>query len=246
MNEPAVSTEPRRDRLRRPLPTLLFLCLTLGLVGSALAGDVSGRITVAPGYRPTAPADDDAPRDHTWEEWNGVLPVLAVRFRPERELLAVLTGPGSAAPTGCSFRLKNGGLSPSTLAAKAGQDLDIQNLDGCSHELFVEGISEFSPLTTAPQGGRSVRMPSQAGTHLIQDALYPHVQGHLHIVSDLVACGQVQPGGAYRFTDVAPGDYTLRIFHGSEELAQQPVTVEAGSRASATTVPAITFPRSTN
>jgi hypothetical protein len=45
---------------------------------------------------------------------------------------------------------------------------------------------------------------------------------------ELVACASVTPSGKFRFDDVPPGPYSLRVLRGSEQVAVQRVTVPAG------------------
>ena len=61
-----------------------------------------------------------------------------------------------------------------------------------------------------------------------------------HVIPDLVACAQLEANGAYRFDDVAPGEYTLRVYHREEVIGERNVVVESDSRA--TSVPAIRLP----
>jgi len=206
---------------------------------TAHAGDVTGTITVAADFGTEEP-DEGAPRDHGWEEWNGLLPIAPLRFRTQDEISVVLVGEAEAPPIGCAYALRGGGLAPATIVVRTGTDLDIANHDGCAHELYVDDIEGFSAGPVAPGSGRTARMPREAGVFTIRDALYPHVRGHLHVISDLVACARLEPSGAYRFTDVEPGEYTLRAYHRAEVISERTVVVEAGSRA--TTVPAIRLP----
>jgi hypothetical protein len=133
---------------------------------------------------------------------------------------------------GCEHAFRGGDLYPSTLVAKAGGKLRIANHDGCSHELYAEGV--FGPLQTAP-GRQRVEDVDGAGDWPVRDQLYPHVVGHLHVLSDLVACAEVDENGKYRFEDVAPGKYTVAVLMGDRETAS--TTIEVGASGNVTVDP---------
>jgi hypothetical protein len=60
-----------------------------------------------------------------------------------------------------------------------------------------------------------------AGDWPVRDALYAHVQGHLHVLPDLVARAALQSDGTYVFRGVPPGTYTLKVFHGDRMIHSQ-------------------------
>jgi len=205
------------------------------------AGEVTGSIAVAANYSPEESDDDEGPRTFGWEEWNGVLPIRPLRFQVQHELSVVLVQSGSSgSPVGCNYALRNGDLSPSTMVVGTGTDLNIVNHDGCVHELYANDVDSFTAGPVQPGSGRSARMPSSPSVFTVRDALYPHVLGHVHVISDLAACAQLDARGTFRFTDVPAGDYTLRVYHRETVITEQEVTVGSGPRP--TSVPSISFP----
>ncbi len=157
-----------------------------------------------------------------WEEWNGLLPPEPPRFEPARHVTVVLRGPTKGAPKGCEGALRGGDLAPKTLVVRAGAEVRIVNTDGTPHELFAEGLEGFGPLPTASGNARSVSVP-KAGTWRIADRRFPHVEGHLVALPDLVSCARVDEEGGVRFTDVAPGRYTLEVYLRGEAVLRKPV-----------------------
>ncbi len=226
-----------RARQRSRLGSALFV---LALVAAPLvvhAGDVRGTLTIAADYGVPTVAETDAARSRAryWEEWNGVLDARPPRIDAAREIAVVLTGSGPPADDQPPVRLLNGSLLPSTVVARAGTQLRIQNLDGIEYFVYAEGNDEVAAQQTAPESVRPVTLTA-TGNWPLRDRTYGHVQGHLHVIPDLVARGEVTADGHYVFHGVAPGTYHLHVFRGAHEIAdpQEVVVTDAPL-----TVPAI-------
>jgi hypothetical protein len=198
----------------------LFLLVTAVVTASA-AAQVSGKLLVA-AYKPPAPASKAA---SYWELENGFKEVRPDRVDPKRELAVVLLG--DAAPSGelrSEVTFSGGGLQPSTIVVRAGTTVLIRNDDEIAHELYADGLEGFAAEATSPRGRRSVNL-TKPGSWPLHDRVVTHVTGHLHVLPDLVAVGAVDAGGDFTFTGVAPGKYTLKVFHADKELVSQAVEV---------------------
>lgn len=165
-------------------------------------------------------------KDFYWRVWNGALPEQRSKS-DYSDVLAVLTGKFIGPPIGCSFSFSGGGLEPSTLAARSGTTIRIDNLDAFTHELSVDGLPGFTPLESGAGKARMIPVPA-GGPWMVGDRIYGHVEGHLHSMRELVACAKVKSSGRFRFDKVPPGPYSLRILRGSEQVAMRRVTVQAG------------------
>lgn len=200
-------------------------CVAVLLVtyGGASAEPVEGSVR---GKSSTNENPDSGKQDYYWKVWNGALPE-----QPETDdlsdVLAVLTGKFTGPPIGCAFGFQGGDLSPSTLAARSGTTIRVENSDAFTHELSVKGLPGFTPLESGPGTARVISVPA-GGPWSLGDRIYGHVDGYLHSMRELVACTRVTANGTFRFDDVPPGPYSLRILRGADQVAVRRVTVPAG------------------
>ena len=191
--------------------------------GGASAESIEGSVQGSGSRKASADTDQ---QDYYWKVWNGALPEQ--RDKDDHgDVLAVLTGKFTKPPIGCEFAFRGGGLDPSTVAARSGSTVRIENEDAFTHELSVDGLAGFTPLESGPGKARAIPVPS-GGPWKLGDRIYGHVEGHLHSMRELVACATVTPSGKFRFDGVPPGPYSLRILRGSEQVAVRRVTVPAG------------------
>lgn len=212
-----------RYRPRAVAAALCALCLA-GLAGRAAASELSGRVVLG-AYRP--PENADARPTFYWEAENGFKEVQRDRIDAARELAVVLVGKGALkAPDRVEIPFSGGSLLPSTLVVGVGTTILFRNEDEVAHELFATGLDAFPAEAISPRGRRSVKL-NETGSWALRDRLIPHVEGHLHVLSDLLAVAQVGEDGRFSFGDVPPGSYTLKIFHADKELASQDIEVTA-------------------
>jgi hypothetical protein len=200
------------------------VCATTVLVafGVASAESVEGSVR---GDSAEASSESDQ-KDYYWKVWNGALPERPATD-DRNDLLAVLTGKFTGPVIGCKFAFRGGGLSPSTIVARSGTTIRVENRDAFTHELSVKGLAGFTPLEAGPGKARVIPVPA-GGPWELGDRIYGHVEGYLHSMRELVACATVGANGKFSFQDVPPGPYSLRILRGSEQVASRRITVPAG------------------
>lgn len=191
--------------------------------GVASADSVEGSVR---GTTSTGARSESNQQNYYWKVWNGALPEQRDK-RAHNDLLAVLTGKFTGAPIGCTFRFRGGGLEPSTIAARSGTTIRIENRDAFTHELSIDKLPGFTPLESGPGKARAIPVPA-GGPWELGDRLYGHVDGYLHSMRELVACATITSSGKFRFGNVPPGPYSLRILRGSEQVAMRRITVPAG------------------
>lgn len=190
--------------------------------GAASAESVEGSVRGGSGE---ASSESDQ-KDYYWKVWNGALPERPATD-DRNDLIAVLTGKFTGPAIGCKFAFRGGGLSPSTIVARSGTTIRVENRDAFTHELSVKGLAGFTPLEAGPGKARVIPVPA-GGPWELGDRIYGHVEGHLHSMRELVACATVNANGKFSFQDVPPGPYSLRILRGSEQVASRRITVPAG------------------
>lgn len=204
--------------------TLGAVCASVLLVviGAASAESIEGSVRGSS----SVSSSDSEQKVYYWKVWNGALPEQKDNG-DRNDVIAVLTGKSTGPITGCKFAFRGGGLSPSTLVARTGTSIRVENRDAFSHELSVEGLAGFTPLEAGPGKARVVSVPA-GGPWPVGDRIYGHVEGYLHSLRDLVSCASVSANGKFRFDNVPPGPYTLRILRGSEQVSARRITVPAG------------------
>jgi plastocyanin len=223
MIDPSYRPRPR-SATRALLPSTLLAAGAAALLGvaalpspAAHAGDVKGTLRAPEGYVPAPGADERKP--YYWEEWNGFLDPRPRRVDMRRELAVVLLGPAQpGAENRATIALSGGSLSPSTIVVRPDTILRFENRDDFAHELFAEGLDGFSGEATSSGQARTVRV-TQAGNWPIRDRQVPHVRGHLHVIANLAATATLEANGEYKFTNIAPGQYTVKVLHGANEVA---------------------------
>lgn len=209
----------------RPLRALALAIVTALFVSTAQAAEVNGKLLLG-AYKPAQETPTRAP--YHWEIENGFKEVERDRIDAPRELAVVLVGDGDAPDLAkVEIPVSGGELLPSTVVVRQGATLSIRNDDEIAHELVAEGLDGFSAEPTSPRAKRSINL-AKAGAWPLRDRLVSHARGYLHVLPNLVAVATVDADGNYKFGEVAPGKYTLKVFHGERELTSQ--EVEAGPK----------------
>ncbi len=212
------------------LGTLLAVATALCLlVATAAAMDVTGTVRVSDDY--VARARRTAPASHAyyWEEWNGFLDPRPDSVDLSREIAVVLIGNAPEPPDhNVTIEWRGGGLMPSTIVVRPGTILAIENHDDVIHELSAAGLTEVAAEATGSGSTRRTLALGRPGHYALADGLVPHATGHLHVVPNLVAVAKPTSGGAFTFTNIAAGQYVLKIFHGDREVTSRTVDVVEG------------------
>jgi hypothetical protein len=198
------------------------LAWTLGtLLGAThvLAVDVQG--SVKGGSESAGPKE--AVRSPYWREWNGFIEPKKNGPDFSREVAVVLIG-NEPMRDAVTVTLQDGDLQPSTLVVQKGSAVRVRNDDDFAHQLYAEGLKQFDAVETSPGGARQLQIDEE-GSFPIFDKLAPHVRGHLHVLPKISKLAHPQADGSYKFEDVAPGSYTLKVFRGGAEVSSTTLEV---------------------
>ncbi len=210
----------------------LATLLGIALVSSTASGaDVRGTLTGIDTVTPTPPPDTGTRRMFYWELPNTAIGVLRPHVNPESDLAVVMTGDGVQESTHpVSFPVAGGRCRPGTAVIAPNGVLRIQNQDWFPHEFYAVQAGQTAAIAavqaepTAPRSERQVQIP-EAGVYEIRDRISPLFRCHV-----LVGNGQgrvVSPGadGAFRFSPVPDGTYTVRVYFEGRQIAETTVTM---------------------
>jgi hypothetical protein len=202
---------------------LLALSAAIGgaVFATAQAGAVDVRGSVRAGdSKPTTPESVRAPY---WHEWNGFIEPKKQAADLTREVAVVLIG-AEGMKDAATVALDNGALSPSTIVVQQGSALRIRNDDDFTHKLYAEGMKQFDAVETSSGQARQLQIDEE-GSFAIYDVLAPHVRGVLHVLPKITKIANPQSDGTFKFSDVAPGTYTMKVFRGAFEVSSSTLEV---------------------
>lgn len=207
----------------------MFLSAGVLTAATALAMDVTGSVRAAPDYVARVRRGQPATHAYYWEEWNGFLEPRPDTIDLSREIAVVLIGNApEPANHNVTIQWRGGSLLPSTIVVRPGTILAIENHDDVIHELSSRGMSEIAAEATGAGSTRRTLALTRPGHYVLSDSLVPHATGHLHVVPNVVAVAKPDATGAFTFSEVPAGQYTLKIFHGEREVSTRPVEVTEG------------------
>lgn len=206
---------------------------TLGIAaGTALAGDVTGRLEL-----PTAPSlPAPAYKGFLDRTENASLPPKA--FDPTPYLVVVLV-PATAPTTkagSASWDLGGDSFTVPLLAVRTGAEVTIKNKSRRAVSLSADDPA-LIPAGPINPGGTRPFTPATAGLVVLTgDADVPHLRGRLLVVdSPYFAI----PDSQRRFTikDVPPGEYTVRVWYLDGWIERPDDTMTMPAKGDATVAP---------
>ena len=196
----------------------------LAIGGSALAGQVRGKIAAAdklmpPVYVEAAKADQHR---YTWREPS---PTVKPEFRaltanPSRDICIAAVSSNAASPHDpIQITITGGHTIPTTLAVSPGTILRFVNHDPFPHKLYRPDDASFKDTEMSSAGSRDWTAPG-SGSYEFRDRLAPTL--HFFVVVDPGVVEVVFPGhnGSFSFKDLPTGEYFLKAFFNGKEVGK--------------------------
>lgn len=194
--------------------TFLSLCSLAVLLaaGTVMAAPVRGKIEVE--LRTVEQKDSPS----YLRVRNGFLPTVEPQGDLKRALRVAILSESAESTASCGARYRGGALLPETLIAAPGANIALQNGDGTPYHPSSDAIDGLDGAALAPGHATEFSAPSKPGEYPLHDALYAHLGGRLIVVEGLIACADIEADGSFRFENIEPGEYTVRVFLNGEAV----------------------------
>ena len=194
--------------MRTTIGTLL-ICCGLAVANLAIAGEVTGRLSLPEAPEPVRKATADLYGKYQAEPVTSIAPAVGV--------VALLSpkGPIPLEP-GKTPVVDQKGLAfrPQVLAVQTGQAVDFLNSDPVFHNIFsLSPVKRFDLGRYAKGRSKAVTF-DRAGIVQYFCDIHPEMNGVI-VVVETPYFTVTDPGGAYRITDVPPGTYEVAVWTSS-------------------------------
>jgi plastocyanin len=210
----------------------VFLALAVGLGAyPAQATKVTGKVVVTPEFREAleraAKAREEGQTASYWNEPNGLLPVEPPRVDPSLDLGVVLFQEGTPAPgpdAVATVPVRAARLERGVVVVRPGSTLRFNNVDPFDHELFSPTVEAFKPERQAKGAFRPIEFKAE-GTYEVRCQLMPHFLGWVVAVPATLVL-ELSKAGEFKLEELAPGKYTIKVFHGGAWIHEESFVVE--------------------
>jgi hypothetical protein len=208
--------------------------LSIMLAGPALcfaaapaqAAKVTGRVVVTMEYREAlAKADEGAAesgRDYYWNEPNGIIPVEPPRVDPSADLGVAIFQEGAESPKASApvpVDINSAGCSQNAIVVLPGATIQFKSSEPFDHELYAEKIPSFKPGRQSTDSVRPLDPPGE-GIYEVRCRLMPHFQAWV-VVAKALQIVKLAPDGSFSVENLAPGKYTIKVFHDGAWVQEQ-------------------------
>lgn len=224
-----------RSFLGANLPTFLLASALLAFPTAASAAPVRGRVTGAEKLLNPVwnEAKEVSARRFTFREPS---PTVKAEYRQlfahaPKEICIVAVGPQKPEPTNEPTLVTIGGgrTTPVTIVVAPGTRLKFENRDPFPHRLYAVGEGGFIAADQPSMASREWTAPGP-GTYEFRDELAPSVRAWVVVLEDAYAVAYPSQDGAFAFSDLPAGSYTLKAFFSGKEVGKsQDFQVAAGA-----------------
>lgn len=221
----------RRGGWGRAAVAALVAAATLALPASALAQRIRGKVT---GFRQLLnPVWDEArASERHLYSFREPVPTVPSELRrlfphiPKELCVAILAEEKQPPQKPILIRVGGGRTTPVTIVVTPGTQLQFQNTDPFTHELYGVGIKTFGPAETRKGGTRTWTVPGP-GTFEIRDKAAPSLR--MWVIGEPKVAGIAYPSmsGDFVITAPGPGAYTVQAYFAGQTVGKaRPVTVD--------------------
>lgn len=203
--------------VRLPPAAAAFLFASALAAPAAVAGSLSGKLEPPPdpGDRPTLP------RGYLARIANPLAPVPPYDPVPYLVVVAVPAASDAAAakPATVVWDLRGDSFARPVIAARLGDAIEIRNSGRAAPVLVARGEPQLLPKKPLNPTDRVQFTPTKAGLVDVVDESTPHLRGRL-LVIDRGAYAVPDASGKFEFPDLAPGDWTIRVYYAPRDVAR--------------------------
>ncbi len=147
---------------------------------------------------------------------------------PRAEMLVVLVGNGLPASTDKPVLImEDARFKPPVVAARPGQQINFRNKDSTVHILepgSKDKAKQFMKPMRIQSGSETMHAFAAAGEYKLRCSEVPHMNAAV-IIKEKALFQVPDATGAFRFTDVPPGTYTMSIWYRGRWIAKQSLKV---------------------
>jgi plastocyanin len=153
---------------------------------------------------------------------NAVVSVVGLKGAPPKP-----ANPPTVDQKGCVFH-------PHVLIAPVGVGIDILNSDGILHNFHTSGVKN-SPINRAQPGFRKKMTETFNQAEIMKVSCDAHSwMSAWIVVTDHPYLDATDSNGAFKITDVPPGNHTIEVWHETLGKVTKTVAVKAGEEAKVT------------
>ena len=166
------------------------------------------------------------------KQGNEVLNIQRLLMDPRTEMVVTLVGAGLSrqAKTKPVLRMEDARFNPPVVAASPGEKVIFRNADSTVHILEpasapAKGGQKFMAPMRIQSGTETTHAFAKAGEYKIRCSEVPHMQAT--VIVQAGALFQIPDAtGTFRFEEVPPGTYSLRIWYRGKWVIKQSLRVK--------------------
>lgn len=210
----------------RTIPALAAAAAAIILCSPALGASLRGAIKLPSGFT----ARSAFAQPGYWLLPNDVIEIRPPLVDPRMKMVVVLEGSGLPVKAGVkpALTMNDASITPEVLPVQANQKITFSNKDATVHNLEPQGTKFMQPmrLLTNSTATRSLDKPGAYRLHCTE---VPHMVATILVVS-APQFTLPNAAGAFAFSDIPAGSYTLKIWYSGKWVHNQPVAVKGKTR----------------